>query len=148
MAISVVRIFGNLDTIIMLILIINMYIDVTVVNNQTEDQPLILQCDVTTVRNLNSRVDFVWSSNGTELRRMEGFASKSTVNNLETYADHYIIPQLSTANNNTMYKCEVTVMERQLISITGNITLNIHGKNNVLIVCKLISLCNRNKNDG
>ena len=109
------------------------------VNNQTEGQPLILQCSVTTVRNLNSRVDFVWISNGIELRRVEGFASKSTENNLETYADHYLIPQLSTANNNTVYKCEVTVKERQPISIISNITLNIIGKNNVLLVCKLIN---------
>ena len=105
----------------------------TAVNNQTEGQPLILQCSVTTVRNLNSRVDFVWISNGIELRRVEGFISKSKVNNLDTYSDHYIIPQLSTANNNTVYKCEVTVKERQPVSVTGNITLNITGKNNVLL---------------
>ena len=37
---------------------------------QTDGQPLILQCSVTTIRDINSRVDFVWISNGTELKKV------------------------------------------------------------------------------
>ena len=98
------------------------------VNNQTEGQPLILQCSVTTIRDINSRVDFVWISNGIELRRMEGVIGEPTVRNLGAYTDHYIIPQLSNADNNSLYICKVIVNRSQLISTTGNITLNITGK--------------------
>ena len=107
----------------------------TAVNNQTEGQPLILQCNVTTIRDVNSRVDFVWISNGIELRRMEGVVGEPMVNNFGVYTDHYIISHLRPADNNTVYKCKVTVRGRQLISVTGDITLNITGMNNVLMIC-------------
>ena len=107
----------------------------TAVNNQTEGQPLILQCSVTTIRDINSRVDFVWISNGIELRRVEGVAGEPTVNNLAVYTDHYIIPQLSDADNNSLYICEV---RSQLISATGNITLNITGKLSALMLCMIL----------
>ena len=42
---------------------------VTAPNNQTVGQSLSLQCEVTTVRGITSRVDIVWSS-GTVLRRI------------------------------------------------------------------------------
>ena len=34
------------------------------VNNPAIDRPLILQCNVTTIRDINGRVDFVWFSLG------------------------------------------------------------------------------------
>ena len=107
----------------------------TAVNNQTEGQPLILQCSVTTIRDINSRVDFVWISNGIVLRRVEGVVGEQTENSELTYTNHYIIPQLRPADNNTAYECEVTVGGRQLILVTGNIMLNITGKNNMLMMC-------------
>ena len=103
-------------------------VDVTAVNNQTEGQPLILQCSVTTIRDINSRVDFVWISNGIELRRVEGVVGESTVNNFAIYIDHYIIPELSDADNNSLYICEVVINRSHQLSATGNITLNITGK--------------------
>ena len=42
----------------------------TAPNTQTVGQSLTLQCEVTTVRGITSRVDIVWSSDGTVLRRM------------------------------------------------------------------------------
>ena len=100
------------------------------INNQTEGQPLILQCSVTTVRDINSRVDFVWISNGLELRRVEGVIGEPTVSYIAVYTDHYVIPQLSDADNNSLYICKVIINRSQLISATGNITLNITGKLN------------------
>ena len=106
---------------------------VTAVNNQTEGQPLILQCSVTTIRDINSRVDFVWISNGIELRRVEGVVGDSSVSNLSVYTDYYIISQLSDDDDNSLYMCEVVINRSQLISATGNITLNITGKPGALM---------------
>ena len=105
-------------------------IDVVPVNNQTVGQPLILQCNVTTIRDINSRVDFVWISNGTELERVEGVTGASSTSNLAIYTDYYIIPQLSIADNNSLYTCEVIINRSPLTSLsaTGNITLYITGK--------------------
>ena len=74
----------------------------------------------------------MWSSNGKELKRAERVNGKITANNLVVYTDHYIISQLSTADNNSMYTCEVTVNGTHLISIIGNITLSITGKLNAV----------------
>ena len=112
-----------------------MYVDVIAVNNQTVGQPLILQCSVTIIRDTNSRVDFVWNSNGVELKRVEGVVGESLVNNSAVYTDHYIISQLTGADNNSLYICEVMISGNQMISSTGNITLNVTGKLNVLIMC-------------
>ena len=105
-------------------------IDVIAVNNQTVGQPLILQCSVTTIRGINSRVDFVWISNGTELERVEGVTGESSTNNLAVYRDYYIIPQLSIADNNSLYTCEVIINRSPLTSLsaTDNFTPNITGK--------------------
>ena len=95
------------------------------VNNQTVGQPLILQCSVTTIRDINSRVDFVWISNGTELERVEGVTGESSTNNLAIYTDFYIIPQLSIADNNSLYTCEVIINRSTLISASSDFTLYI-----------------------
>ena len=107
---------------------------VTALNIQTTiGQPLILQCSVTTIRDINSRVDFVWISNGTELERVEGVTGVSSANNLAIYTNHYIIPQLSIADNNSLYTCEVIINRSPLLSATGNFTLKL-GKAIVVYV--------------
>ena len=70
----------------------------------------------------------MWISNGTDLERVEGVSGKLTENNLAVYTNHYIISQLSIADNNSLYTCEVIINRNRLISATGNLTLNITGK--------------------
>ena len=105
-------------------------IDLIAVNNQTVGQPLILQCSVTTIRDINSRVDFVWISNGTELERVEGVTGELSTNNLTIYTNYLIIPQLSITDNNSSYTCEVIINRSPLTSLsaTDNFTSNITGK--------------------
>ena len=104
-------------------------IDVTALSNQTLGQPLILQCSVTTIRDINSRVDLVWTSNGTELERVEGATGVSSTSNLAVYTHYYIISQLSTADDNSFYTCEVIINSNLLISTTHSFfTINITGK--------------------
>ena len=104
-------------------------IDVTALSNQTLGQPLILQCSATSIRDINSKVDFVWTSNGTELERVEGATGVSSTSNLAVYTHYYIISQLSTADNNSLYTCEVIINSNLLISTTHSFfTINIIGK--------------------
>ena len=97
-------------------------------SDQILGQPLILQCSVTTIRDINSRVDFVWSSNGTELERVEGATGVSSTSNLAVYTHYYIISQLSTADNNSLYSCEVTINRSPPLSSSTNFTLSVIGK--------------------
>ena len=58
--------------------------------------PTIL-CEVTTIRGIMSRVDFMWSSGGTVLQRLNG-RSPGEMSNSLVYRDFYAIPQLSTTD--------------------------------------------------
>ena len=101
-------------------------VSVTALSSQRVGQPLILQCSVTTIRDINSRVDFVWISNGRELERAEGVTGESSANDLAVYTDYYIIPQLSTTDDNNLYICKVIVNTVQLVSAAGDITLDLN----------------------
>ena len=72
----------------------------------------------------------MWISNGTELERVEGVTGESSTNNLAVYTDNYVIPQLSFADYNSLYTCEVIINRTQLTSLsaTGNLTLNFTGE--------------------
>ena len=41
-------------------------VNVTVISTQTVGQPLSLECSVIAIRDITSRVDIVWNSNGVE----------------------------------------------------------------------------------
>ena len=98
----------------------------TALNDQTVGQSLTLQCEVTTVRGITSRVDIVWSSNGTELERTNN-ASSTTMNNSLVYKDTYIISQLSTTDDGRVVQCEVVINASPPVMATDNITLDVMG---------------------
>ena len=79
-------------------------LSVTAPNTQTVGQLLTLQCEVTTVRGITSRVDIVWSSDGTELERMTGVSLAQMENSL-VYTDSYNISQLSTTDDDRVIQC-------------------------------------------
>ena len=97
-------------------------------NTQTVGQSLTLQCEVTTVRGITSRVDIVWSSDGTVLRRMNGVSSTAMDNSL-VYTDSYIISQLSTTDDGRVIQCEVVINTSPSVMANNNITLDVTGKN-------------------
>ena len=99
----------------------------TALHTQTVGQSLTLQCEVTTVRGITSRVDIVWSSGGIILRRMSGVSS-TTINNSLVYTHSYTIPQLSTTDNGRMIQCEVLINTSLSVTATGSITLDVTGE--------------------
>ena len=97
-------------------------------NTQTVGQSLTLQCNVTTVRGITSRVDIVWSNDDdTELQRMTD-VSLTTMDNSLVYTDSYTISQLNTDDEGRVIQCEVVINASTLITSTDNITLNVTGK--------------------
>ena len=102
-------------------------VTVTAPNTQTVGQSLTLQCEVTTVRGITSRVDIVWNSNGTELERTNGVSS-TTMNNLLVYTDSYTISQLSTTDEGRVIQCEVVINASPPVTANDSITLNVTGK--------------------
>ena len=102
---------------------------VSIIGIQIVGQSLTLECNATTVRGITSRVDIVWSSNGSELKRTEGVHSSSVVNNSVVYTASYKILQLSTNDDYRMYLCEVFVNTSSSIMANSSVTLNVTGKN-------------------
>ena len=96
-------------------------------DNQTVGQSLTLQCEVTTVRGITSRVDIVWSSGGIELQRMDNVSSTMMSNSL-VYTDSYNISQLNTNDEDRVIQCEVIINASPLIMANNSTRLDVTGE--------------------
>ena len=97
-------------------------------NTQTVGQSLTLQCEVTTVRGITSRVDIVWSSDGTELERIVGVRRDDILPTALTYIDSYTISQLNTTDDGRVIQCEVVINTSPSVMASDSITLDVTGK--------------------
>ena len=91
--------------------------------HQIVGQSLTLECSVTTVRGITSRVDIVWSSDG-ELKRVINI---TTMDDTIEYVDLYTIKQLNDTDQNRMYQCEVVINSIPPVKGTKHITLEAIG---------------------
>ena len=111
-------------------------VSVIALNNQTVGQSLTLQCEVTTVRGITSRVDIVWSNGGTELQRINDVSSTMISNSL-VYTDSYTISQLSTTDDGIVIQCEVVINTSPSVKASDSTTLDVTGI--VVIMCLLFN---------
>ena len=102
-------------------------VSITAPITQIVGQLLTLQCEVTTVRGITSRVDIAWSSNSTELERMNSVSS-TTINNSLVYTDSYTISPLSTTDDGRVIQCEVVINTSPSVMATDSITLDVTGE--------------------
>ena len=96
-------------------------------NTQTVGQSLILECNVTAVRGITSRVDIIWSSDGTEIDMMEGVNVSSTTDNSVVYTNTYNISLLSTTDDGREYQCEVVINTSPPVMANDSVTLDVMG---------------------
>ena len=102
------------------------YVNITAPNTQIVGQSLTLECSVTTVRGITSKVDIVWSlKNGLELKRIAGMNISLEANNSNIFVDSYTIPQLSTFDHDRVYQCEVVINTSPPVMATGRVTLDV-----------------------
>ena len=97
----------------------------TALNPQIVGQSVTLQCEVTTMRGITSRVDIVWSSDGIELERMNNVSS-TTMSSSLVYTDYYTISQLSTTDDNRVIQCVGMIIG--IKSVVDNIIVDVTGK--------------------
>ena len=102
-------------------------VSVTAPNTQTVGQPLTLQCNVTTVRGITSRVDIVWTSGGIELNSTSN-APLSVIDDSVVYTDFYTISQLSTSDENRVIQCEVVINASPSAMASDTVTLDVTGR--------------------
>ena len=95
---------------------------ITAPNTQIVSQFLTLECSVTTVRGITSRVDVVWSTvDGVTLKKIEAI----TVSTTTEYMDNFTIPLLSTTDDGRVYQCEIVINTSPPVMATGSITLDV-----------------------
>ena len=63
---------------------------------------------MTTVRDIVSRVDIVWSTGNAEIQRRNG-ATALIMSNLAMYNDSYIIAEVTTDHHGKIYQCEAVI---------------------------------------
>ena len=73
------------------------------------DQPLMLQCTATIVRDITSTVDIIWITDNTLVRRVNNVTASSYINPSSVYNDSFIIPSLDISDIGSVYECEVLV---------------------------------------
>ena len=73
-------------------------------------------------------MDIVWSSNGLELRRIEGAESNFAQGNSVIYMDSYIISQLGTTDEGRAYQCGIVINRPLPTIVNDNIILDVVGE--------------------
>ena len=99
---------------------------VTAPNTQIVGQSLILECSVTTVRGITSRIDIEWSIDNVMLQRT-GVDATSTASDFVVYTNIYNISQVSTFDDGRVYQCKVVINTIPQLMVTDNVTLDVTG---------------------
>ena len=81
-------------------------VTLTATNTQIVGQSLTLECSVTAVRGITSRVDIIWNRQGKLFWWTNNITSTIMVNSL-MYTDTYTISQLKTTDDGRKYKCSL-----------------------------------------
>ena len=84
-------------------------IEATAISTPKIYEPLILQCNATTVRGITSTVDIVWTTGNTQVRRVNNVTASSNINSSSVYNDSFIIPSLNLSDIRSVYECEVVI---------------------------------------
>ena len=83
-------------------------VDVTTMENAIIDHSLTLQCTVTTVTDINSRVDIVWSTGNKQVRRVNNVPASDIIT-LTAYEDTFVTPPLDISDIGSVYQCKVII---------------------------------------
>ena len=94
---------------------------------QTVGQSLLLECIVTTVRGITSAMDITWSSDGVVFNIERNVSINHTTLYTASYTSTYIIPQLSTLDDDRVYNCEVVINTTPSVTATGRIEIDVIG---------------------
>ena len=100
-------------------------IDVTAPNTQIVGQSLTLECNVTSVRGITSRVDIVWSRNSIQSLKLIGVNESLINENSVKFLTSYTISPLSTADDGRLYQCGVVINTSPPVMAIGNVTLDV-----------------------
>ena len=102
-------------------------VTVVTLNEQIVGQPLMLECEMSTPRGIDSRVDIVWTRDGVEVEHINDVSSNFSSPEVFVYTNIYTIPLLGTYDDDVVYECEVIINSSPLHKISENVTLDVTG---------------------
>ena len=119
-------------------------VEVIATNIPTIYEPLTLQCNATIEGVITSTVDIIWTTEDTQVRRVNNVTASSKINSTSVYNDSLIIPSLNISDIGNVYQCEVlinsiiptTAKTDFIIPIPGIYTVHIY-----LIKCIYTYVC-------
>ena len=99
-------------------------------SNQIVGQSLTLECNVTAVRGITSRVDIIWRrDNGAEELNRTNNTLPTMMSGSLVYTSTYTISQLSTTDDGREYQCAVVINTSPGgVMANGSIMLDVTGK--------------------
>ena len=80
--------------------------------------PFTLQCNAIIEEDIVSRVDIIWTTGDTQVRRVNNITSNININSTFVYNDSFVIPSLNISDIGSVYQCEVLI--NSIIPITAN----------------------------
>ena len=92
-------------------------------DEQTVGQSITLECRIEAVKDIDSTVDIIWTTDGTEVRRVENIQACLISN----YSDFFTTPVLSK-NNNREYQCKVIINISPPVIGNDSVTLSVTRK--------------------
>ena len=97
-------------------------------NAQVVGQTLSLECIITTVRGIASRIDILWSSDGVAIKQITGASISSSTSSSIQYKDFYNISLVTTAEEGKTYQCEGVINAIPNLTADSSVFLDVTGK--------------------
>ena len=102
-------------------------VSITVPNNLTTGQQLIMNCTVVTVKGITSRVDIVWYGGG-QVRRVNNVTASIINGTAAVYRDSFNISSLTRQHDGRVYSCQAIINDEPPLFALSSIRLNITCK--------------------
>ena len=83
-------------------------VEVTSIDTIEFGKPATLQCNVMSVRGIASRVDIIWMTEFSTLRRLNDVKA-NIISNSAVFNAHLVTPPLSVNNRGRIYYCGVSI---------------------------------------
>lgn len=101
-------------------------VELTAANNLQINQPLVLQCSATTLRGITNRVDIIWTTGDTQVRRINDVIGSDNIN-ATIYNDTFIIPSLNISDIGSTYQCQLLINSISPTVADANFTIPVPG---------------------
>ena len=87
-----------------------------------------MECTVTTIGYITSRVDIIWSRDNVELKRTKDVNISYINNDTAVYVNYFNVSQVSTNDDDKVYGCKIIINQEPPLIAIGTTTLKVNGK--------------------